>query len=103
MFKNAMNPLLFAATAAPFLLLAGCAARAPTQSALVSTLPEPDLHQEYHVHFPDPGHGVARYIRIAIHEDLSKTCGLMRTYFEFDSAALSARDKVVLKAVAECL
>ncbi len=102
MFKIAMTPLLFTAAVAPF-LLAGCGAAPPTQSSTGPALPPPGRHQEYQVIFPDPGHGVARYIRISLSEELSKSCGLMRTYFEFDSDTLSPQDKANLKAVADCL
>ncbi len=103
MFKRALTSLFFTGVA-PLLLLVGCAAAPPpTQSAGVTPLPPPDKYQEYQVHFPDPGHGVARYIRLTLSEELSKGCGLMRTYFEFDSDTLSPQDKATLRAVAECL
>ncbi len=75
----------------------------PKQSALGPKLPDPGPDQEYEVNFPDPGHGVARYIGIAIDRDLSVNCGLMRTYFAFDSDKLSPTDKATLRSVAECL
>jgi len=78
-------------------------AREPTQSARGPKLPDPGVDKEYEVNFPDPGHGVARYIGIAIDPDLSTNCGLMRTYFAFDSDKLSPTDKATLRSVAECL
>lgn len=81
----------------------GCATAPPTPSALGPSLPDPGYRQEYEVHPPDPGHGVARYIGLAIQEELSRSCGLMRTYFELDSSALSPQDRATLRAVAECL
>lgn len=87
-----------------FLALApGCVTAEPLQSGRDSKLPDPGHDQEYSVDFPKPGRGVARYIRLAIGEDLSKTCGLMRTYFDFDSSTLSPQDKATLRVVAECL
>jgi outer membrane protein OmpA-like peptidoglycan-associated protein len=82
---------------------AGCAAVEPGRSALGPSLPKPGADQEYEVNFPDPGHGSARYIRISIDEDLSKSCGLMRTYFAFDSDKLSPLDQATLRNVAACL
>jgi peptidoglycan-associated lipoprotein len=102
MFKLAMTPFRFAAVA-PFFLAAGCGAAPPTQSSAGPTLPRPQRNEEYQVRFPDPGHGVARYIRLTLSEELSKSCGLMRTYFELDSDTLSPQDKATLHAVAECL
>lgn len=75
----------------------------PTQSASGPKLPDPGADKEYEVGFPDPGHGVARYIGIAIDPDLSTNCGLMRTYFAFDSDKLSPTDKATLRSVADCL
>ncbi|HRI70115.1 MAG TPA: OmpA family protein [Polyangium sp.] len=75
----------------------------PSQSALGPKLPDPGADKEYEVNFPDPGHGVTRYIGIEIDRDLSATCGLMRTYFAFDSDKLSVQDKATLRRVAECL
>lgn len=85
------------------LALAGCAATEPGRSARGPSLPNPGADQEYQVTFPDPGHGSARYIGIMIDEDLSKSCGLMRTHFAFDSATLSSRDQETLRSVVECL
>ena len=75
----------------------------PTQSARGPKLPDPGADKEYEVNFPDPGRGIARYIGITIDPDLSANCGLMRTYFAFDSAKLSPADKAALHSVAECL
>jgi OmpA-OmpF porin, OOP family len=75
----------------------------PTQSARGPKLPDPGADQEYEINFPDPGHGVARYIGIEVDRDLSANCGLMRTYFAFDSAKLSPKDKANLRTIAECL
>lgn len=102
MFKISSSPLLLGAVVAPLLVL-GCAAAPPTQSTLGPPLPDPGEKSEYQVDFPDPGRGVARYIHIALDQELSKSCGLMRTYFEFDSAALSSQDRATLRAVADCL
>lgn len=90
--------------AAGFLALTGCGgATEPSQSARGPKLPDPGADREYEVKFPDPGHGVARYIGIEIDPDLSKNCGLIRTYFAFDSDKLSDQDKATLRSVAECL
>ena len=85
-------------------LLAACAApMAPTQSAREAKLPDPGPDKEYTVKFPDPGHGVARYIGIDIGADVAHECGLVQTHFEFDSAEPVPQDQVVLKALAACL
>jgi OOP family OmpA-OmpF porin len=85
-------------------LLAACAApMAPTQSAHGPKMPDPGADKQYTVEFPDPGHGVARYIGITIGDDVAKQCGLVQTHFEFDSAEPVPQDKVVLKGLAECL
>jgi peptidoglycan-associated lipoprotein len=87
-----------------FALTTACgSAVEPAQSARGPKLPDPGADHEYEVKFPDPGHGVARYIGIAIAKDLSTSCGLIQTYFAFDSAKLSDADKATLKGVAECL
>lgn len=85
-------------------LIVGCGGVAePAQSARGPRLPNPGADQEYSVDFPDAGRGVERSIHIAIDADLSRSCGLMRTYFAFDSAKLSPDDKDTLRSVAECL
>jgi peptidoglycan-associated lipoprotein len=98
-----MKLLSLASGLALFALASGCASIEPGQSARSPGLPDPGKDQEYQVNFPDPGRGSARYIGIAIDEDLSKSCGLMRTYFAFDSATLTPQDKATLQNVAECL
>lgn len=84
-------------------LLAGCAATEPSQSGAGAKLPNAGGDGEYSVDFPDPGHGVARYIRLTLSEDLSRSCGLMQTYFDFDSDKLSPQDEATLRTVAACL
>jgi outer membrane protein OmpA-like peptidoglycan-associated protein len=82
---------------------AGCVS--PPEPVQVATpkLPPPGADNQYRVIFPDPGHGVARFIGITIGEDLSKTCGLMRSHFEFDSSEPLPQDKIALRSMAECL
>jgi peptidoglycan-associated lipoprotein len=101
--SSTIKLLSLASGLAVFALASGCASIEPGQSARSPGLPDPGTDQEYQVNFPDPGHGAARYIGIAIDEDLSKSCGLMRTYFAFDSATLTPQDKATLRNVAECL
>jgi OmpA-OmpF porin, OOP family len=85
-------------------LVTGCAApMAPTQSVHEPRLPDPGPDREYKVEFPDPGHGLARYIGITIGDDIAHQCGLVQTHFEFDSAEPVPQDKVVLNGLAECL
>jgi outer membrane protein OmpA-like peptidoglycan-associated protein len=85
-------------------LLAACATpMTPVQSAAGPKLPDPGPDKQYQVEFPDPGHGMARYIGITIGDDIAKQCGLVQTHFEFDSAEPVPQDKVVLKSLAECL
>jgi outer membrane protein OmpA-like peptidoglycan-associated protein len=99
----AMKSLSLAAALGLLAIAAGCTVQQPSQSAQGPKLPDPGADGEYQVDFPEPGHGMARYIRIAIDPDLSKNCGLMRTYFAFDSATLLPQDKATLRNVAECL
>lgn len=101
--KFTMKSLSLAAGLSFLALASGCAAVEPGRPARGPSLPDPGADQEYQVNFPDPGHGSARYIGITIAEDLSKSCGLMRTYFAFDSAKLSGQDQATLRSVAECL
>jgi OOP family OmpA-OmpF porin len=85
-------------------LLAACSTpMAPVQSGRDPKLPDPGPDKEYKVEFPDPGHGVARYIGITIGDDVAKQCGIVQTHFEFDSAEPVPQDQVVLKALAACL
>lgn len=84
-------------------LAAGCSTADPGQSARGPRMPDPGADKEYQVDFPEQGSGSARYIRMTIAEDLSKNCGLMRTYFAFDSDKLSLQDQETLRNVAECL
>src|SRR5262249_38329863 len=83
---------------------AGCAPVAePAQSTKGPVLPDPGEDQEYEVKFPEPGGWATRYIRLAIGDDLSKDCGLLRAHFAFDSADPLPQDKIALKGVSECL
>jgi outer membrane protein OmpA-like peptidoglycan-associated protein len=85
-------------------LLSACAApMAPTQAVRDPKMPDPGADKVYQVKFPDPGHGVARYIGITIGDDVAKQCGVVQTHFEFDSAEPVPQDQIVLKAFAECL
>lgn len=99
----ATKSLSLTAGLALFALAAGCATTEPGRSARGPAMPDPGPDQEYEVNFPDQGHGLARYIGMAIDEDLSNSCGLMRTYFALDSAKLSPQDQATLRNVAECL
>lgn len=103
MMTLALKPLSLAAGLALFTLAAGCATTDPGQSARGPDMPNPGADGEYQVNFPEQGRGAARYIRVAIDEDLSKSCGLMRTYFAFDSSTLTPQDRATLRTVAECL
>ncbi len=86
------------------LLVAGCVGPIPpTQSGLGTKLPDPGPDLEYQVEFPDPGHGVARYVRLTLGEDMARACGLSRTHFELDSAEPLPQDRALLKSLAECL
>jgi OmpA-OmpF porin, OOP family len=98
-----MKSLSLASGLALFALASGCASIEPGQSSRGPSMPDPGADQEYRVDFPEQGRGSARYIGIAIDEDLSKSCGLMRTYFAFDSDKLSPQDQATLRNVAECL
>lgn len=82
-------------------LLASCAT--PTQSSRTTPLPDPGPDQEYQVHFPDPGHGVARYIGLTLGEELAKDCGLSQTHFQLDSAEPLTQDRLALETLARCL
>jgi OOP family OmpA-OmpF porin len=86
-------------------LAAACAGPvpAPKQAASTARLPDPGADQQYKVQFPDLGRGQARFIRLTLGEDLSKDCGLVKTYFEFDSSEPLPQDKLELKAFSECL
>ena len=98
-----IKSLSLASGLALFFLASACASIEPGQSARGPAMPDPGSDQEYQVDFPEQGRGSARYIGIAIDEDLSKSCGLMRTYFAFDSSKLSPQDQATLRNVAECL
>ena len=101
---NAKKSLLVAGGFILSTLLAACATpKAPVQSVHDPKLPDPGPDKEYKVEFPDPGHGVARYIGITIGDDVAKQCGLVQTHFEFDSSEPVPQDQVVLKALARCL
>jgi outer membrane protein OmpA-like peptidoglycan-associated protein len=85
-------------------LLAACSPPLPpTQAGGDQPLPPSGAHHEYKVKFPDPGHGVARYVRITIGEDLAKDCGLGRAHFEFDSSEPLPQDQIMMKSLAACL
>lgn len=99
---STITPRVLALTA--LVLVAGCVGPvSPTQSKLGTRLPVPGADGEYQVGFPDPGHGMARYIRLTLGEDMASSCGLARTHFEFDSAEPLPQDKLVLHALAVCL
>jgi outer membrane protein OmpA-like peptidoglycan-associated protein len=100
-----MNTVKSIATTAALVLscAAGCVSPVePAQSGAAPKLPPPDPDNQYRVVFPDLGRGVARYIRITIGDDLSKSCGLMQSHFEFDSSEPLPQDKIALLLVAEC-
>jgi outer membrane protein OmpA-like peptidoglycan-associated protein len=101
---NAMKSSVYAAGFALCAAMAGCATPLPpTQSGRGPTLPDPGADKEYQVKFPDPGHGMARYIPITIGEDIARECGLVQTHFELDSAEPLPQDQLVLQALAACL
>lgn len=101
---NAMKSFLVTGSLVLGTFLAACSTpMAPMQSGASPKLPDPGADKEYKVEFPDPGHGVARYIGITIGDDIAKQCGLVQTHFEFDSTEPVPQDKVVLKSLAECL
>ena len=100
--KCAISSLFIAAGITVAALSAGCAPE-PAQSARTQPLPDPGTDQEYEVKFPEAGGGATRYIRLALGDDLSKDCGLLRAHFSFDSADPLPQDKIALKDVSECL
>ena len=100
--KCAISSLFIAAGITVAALSAGCAPE-PAQSARTQPLPDPGADQEYEVKFPEAGGGATRYIRLALGDDLSKDCGLLRAHFSFDSADPLPQDKIALKDVSECL
>ena len=101
---NAKKSFLFGGGFLLAALLAACnTPMAPVQSGRDPKMPDPGADKEYQVKFPDPGHGVARYIGIDIGADVANQCGLVQTHFEFDSAEPIPQDQVVLKALAACL
>ena len=100
--KCAISSLFIAAGITVAALSAGCAPE-PAQSARTQPLPDPGTDQEYEVKFPEAGGGSTRYIRLALGDDLSKDCGLLRAHFSFDSADPLPQDKIALKDVSECL
>ena len=101
---NAMKSLLLVCGLSLGALALGCAAPLePMQSGLGPRLPDSGPGHEYKVEFPDEGHGVARYVRLTLGEDLARECGLVQTHFEFDSAEPLPQDQLVLKALAQCL
>jgi hypothetical protein len=99
-----MNPVLFTGVLVLSTLAAACAEPLPpTQSSIGPKLRDPGSTGQYHVTFPDEGRGAARYIHLAIGDDVAKDCGLVETHFEFDSAVPLAQDQLVLKALAACM
>lgn len=101
---NALKSCLCAVGLALCTLAAACATPlAPSQSARGPALPDPGSDREYQVKFPDPGHGLARYVHITIGEDVARECGLVQTHFELDSAEPLPQDQLVLQALAACL
>ncbi|MEO7329723.1 MAG: OmpA family protein [Minicystis sp.] len=101
---NTMKSFLYTAGFALCALSAACATPVPPrQSTRETALPDPGADKEYQVKFPDPGHGLARAIRVTIGEDIARECGLVQTHFELDSAEPLPQDQLVLKALAACL
>lgn len=101
--KPSMKPISLVTGLALFAFAAGCATTDPTQSGRGPAMPDPGTDEEYQVNFPEPGRGSARYIKLTIGEDLSKSCGLVQAHFKLDSAQLSVQDEATLRNVAECL
>ena len=101
---HTMKSLLLVSTLVVGALATGCApVPVPAQSAAGPRLPDAGPSHQYKVEFPDEGHGLARYVRLTLGEDLAKQCGLVQTHFEFDSAEPLPQDQLVLKALAQCL
>lgn len=75
----------------------------PAQSARGPRLPPPGPDQEYDVAFPKGPPPAWRYIRLALGDDLSRDCGLIRAHFELDSAEPLPQDQIALGDVADCL
>jgi len=82
----------------------GCASGpSPIQSGRAPQLPDAGPDQQYQVRFPDPGHGMARYIRLTLGDDGAADCGISLTHFAFDSAEPLPMDKFALQGFAECV
>ena len=75
----------------------------PAQSARAAPLPDPGPDQEYEVKFPKQGPPAWRYMHLAIGDDLSRDCGIVRAHFDFDSAQPLPQDQLTLKSVADCM
>jgi outer membrane protein OmpA-like peptidoglycan-associated protein len=101
--KYSMSSLFLAGVIATFALTAGCTSPEPAQAPRTPQLPDPGADQEYEVKFPEEGGGATRYIRLAIGDDLSESCGLVRAHFEFDSSEPLPQDEIGLRAVSTCL
>jgi hypothetical protein len=75
---SALKSLLLASGLALCALASACSAPLPpTRSAIGPPLPHPGPDKEYQVNFPDPGHGMARYILVTLGEDAARDCGLV--------------------------
>ena len=104
--KGSISSLFVIASMALAAVGAGCKPMPmplPTQSPKAPALPNPGPDQEYEVKFPEEGGGATRYIRLAIGDDLSKDCGLLRAHFNFDSAEPLPQDKIALRDISDCL
>jgi peptidoglycan-associated lipoprotein len=85
-------------------LACGCTQQPePAQSARAPSLPDPGPDQEYEVKFPEQGPPAWRYLHLAIGDDLSRDCGIVRAHFDFDSAKPLPQDQLALKSVVDCL
>ena len=102
--KHLIRSFLLAGGLAAFALSAGCGRELePAQSPTAAVLPDPGADQEYEVKFPDERPAEWRYIHLAIGDDLSNDCGIVRAHFNFDSAKPLPQDQIALKTVVECL
>jgi OmpA-OmpF porin, OOP family len=101
---NALKSILLASGLALCALASACSAPLPpTQSTLGPPLPNPGPDKEYQVKFPDPGHGMARYILVTLGDDSARDCGLVRTHFELDSSEPVAQEQLAIRSLAACL
>lgn len=104
--SGSLSSLFVVASMALATLGAGCKPMPmplPKQSQKAPALPNPGADQEYEVKFPEEGGGATRYIRLAIGDDLSKDCGILRAHFNFDSAEPLPQDKIALRDISDCL